>query len=209
MGKAIIFDLFGTLCGSTSPEQECIKRYKLDPSIHDKLQLAVCGTKFTNWDEYLSNFAKAAGIKDNSENRRRLKGIINYELANKATKIPEGRDEALDRLLKSGYKLAIVSNSYPPTREAVIEGGWLTRFFHDPNIVLSYEIGMTKQNPEIYNICLERLGVKAEDAVMIGDSLKSDILMSKKATDGKIKGILITDEYKTISELKYLTDIIK
>jgi hypothetical protein len=33
--------------------------------------------------------------------------------------------------------------------------------------------------------------------------------MSKKATDGKINGVLITDEYKTISELKYLTDIIK
>ena len=40
--------------------------------------------------------------------------------------------------------------------------------------VLSFEVGAVKPNPEIFNTALDRLGVAAADAVMVGDSEEAD-----------------------------------
>lgn len=43
------------------------------------------------------------------------------------------------------------------------------------DIVISEEVGHSKPRPEIFQIALERQGVKSRDALMIGDGINSDI----------------------------------
>jgi len=64
--RAVIFDMFGVLCCTTSPELCIIKEYGLDPNIHDCMQRAVCGYRFTgDWDAYIHQIIEAAEIDDN------------------------------------------------------------------------------------------------------------------------------------------------
>ena len=136
IGKAVLFDLFGTLCGATSPEWTSIYKFNKNPKIHPMIQRAVCGTKFTNMDDYLNGFCESLEIESNVRNKETLMNIIEEELEKAEKNIPEERKETLEYLLNQGYKLAIVSNSYPPTKEILIRKTELSNFFKDPYIVL-------------------------------------------------------------------------
>jgi len=203
--KTILFDLVGTLIGATSPELKIIERFSLSPEKHDGLQRVVCGTDFSEecWgdiDEYLMGVIKEAGIPKNRESMNELRKIYTGEFE-KAILFPETKD-VLRELKAKGYQLGLVSNAYPPARQELLSKNGLVRFFD--KIFLSYEWGMTKQKPEFYRLTLNQLKANAEDAVMIGDSLKSDILASKKATDDKIGGILIAQKNPEVSLERFL-----
>ena len=45
---------------------------------------------------------------------------------------------------------------------------------HADEFVLSFEVGAVKPDPRIFEIALERLGVDASEAVMVGDSEEAD-----------------------------------
>lgn len=47
--------------------------------------------------------------------------------------------------------------------------------------VISEEVGVTKPDPRIFEIALDRLGVAAKDAMMVGDSWHADILGARAA----------------------------
>jgi len=191
MGNAVIFDMFGTLCSATSPELRIIYEYNLNQDVHDGLQRAVCGTKFQEWKPYLGGIAKAAGIEADEKNRQRIREIVHEQFEKGRRGVFPEADGVLRVLKERGFVLGLVSNAYPPSRRIVQEGN-LEQYFS--TVILSYEIGITKQSPEIYHRCLKDLGIDAERAVMVGDSLKSDILASKRASDEKIGGILLSDK---------------
>jgi len=194
--KAIIFDLFGTLVGATSPELQIIKEWNLSSNIHDDLQRVICGTKFNgNYNKYYNLIIEEISIIDSTENRKKLKNIFNLELE-KALIFPKTK-EILGKLKKEEYRLGLISNAYPPTRQKILEENDLVKYFD--TIFLSYEIGVTKQNPKCYRKILNELEVNAEDAIMIGGSLKSDIEISKQATGGKIGGILISQKQEKLN----------
>jgi len=81
---------------------------------------------------------------------------------------------ALENL--NGYKLGIVSN----TISFNIGNLEKTLFNHFDEVCLSCDLGMLKPDPKIFEACLERLGVKPEEAVMFGDNYQDDIEPSKK-----------------------------
>ncbi|MBR6766455.1 MAG: YjjG family noncanonical pyrimidine nucleotidase [Clostridia bacterium] len=49
------------------------------------------------------------------------------------------------------------------------------------DLVISQEVGISKPNPGIFQYALERLGLKPEEVIMIGDSPSSDILGANNA----------------------------
>jgi HAD superfamily hydrolase (TIGR01509 family) len=70
-----------------------------------------------------------------------------------------------------GIKVAVVSNiafDLRPAFAAVGAADFVDEF------VLSFEVGAVKPNPEIFQTALTRLGVTAEDALMVGDSEEAD-----------------------------------
>jgi HAD superfamily hydrolase (TIGR01509 family) len=77
--------------------------------------------------------------------------------------------EVLKGLHQQGIKTAVVSNiafDVRPAFQAI--GAYVDEF------VLSFEVGAIKPDAAIFETALTRLGVAAEDAVMVGDSDEAD-----------------------------------
>ncbi len=77
--------------------------------------------------------------------------------------------EVLQRLAEIGVRTAVVSNIAFDFRPAFAAIGAKADEF-----VLSFEVGAVKPDPRIFEVALERLGVDASDAVMVGDSEEAD-----------------------------------
>lgn len=77
--------------------------------------------------------------------------------------------EVLRSLREHKVKTAVVSNIAFDIRPAFQTAG-----AHADEFVLSFEVGAVKPDPRIFEVALDRLGVSAEDAIMIGDSEEND-----------------------------------
>ena len=74
-------------------------------------------------------------------------------------------------LRRQGIAIAVVSNIAFDLRPAFATLGALGDV---DEFVLSFEVGAVKPDPEIFRTALTRLGVAAEDALMVGDSEEAD-----------------------------------
>ena len=72
--------------------------------------------------------------------------------------------EDIIRSLKNKYKLAILSNTM---REHEVERKGIFALFDE--IILSYEVGLTKDDRTIFLLAADRLGVNPEECVFIDD----------------------------------------
>ncbi len=76
--------------------------------------------------------------------------------------------------LESKYRLHIITNGFQEIQEKKLRNSNIYHFFDQ--IIDSEMAGVKKPNPLIFNLALERAGVMAKNAVMIGDSLEADVL---------------------------------
>ena len=81
--------------------------------------------------------------------------------------------------LKEHVKIGIVSNNFLKEQLEKIKQVGLESY--TDAVVVSEEVGVTKPNPEIFMLTLERLNCKANEAVMVGDSWEIDIIGAKNA----------------------------
>ena len=79
----------------------------------------------------------------------------------------------LDKL-KDRYKFGLLTNGAPDLQRRKLKGSGLTDYFD--KVIISGEVGFGKPDPRIFELALERLGSTAGSSVMIGNSLKSDII---------------------------------
>lgn len=84
----------------------------------------------------------------------------------------------LAELRDQGYKLGMVTNSWQLALERLQREQTIGRYFDA--LVPSYEVGVLKPDPKIFAIARERLGVTAEDTVMVGDSVRDDFEAAQK-----------------------------
>ena len=78
----------------------------------------------------------------------------------------------LQALHGSGIRIAVLSNAGVPIRE-VLEREGISPWVHAT--VISYEVGVVKPNPAIFQAALDALGIDAQNALMVGDSATDDI----------------------------------
>ncbi|MDA0837767.1 MAG: HAD family hydrolase [Planctomycetota bacterium] len=76
--------------------------------------------------------------------------------------------------LQGQVKLGIITNNLVEHQITKIQKCNIGHYFDA--VTISEEAGACKPEPEIFRIALERLGVKSEEAVMVGDSWESDIV---------------------------------
>jgi putative hydrolase of the HAD superfamily len=96
--------------------------------------------------------------------------------------------------LKIKYKLGVITNGYSSVQREKISTVKITDYFDD--IIVSGEEDFAKPDPKIFELSCEHLGVKAEEAVFIGDYYPNDIV---GAISARIKPIWIIenqDEHK-------------
>jgi len=93
---------------------------------------------------------------------------------------------ALESLKKKKLKIALISNTDSLSIDPLLDKFELRKFFDV--VVLSYETGKLKTDPDMYKHCLRKLKVKKNEAIMVGDSIESDI---KGAEAAGLKALLL------------------
>jgi HAD superfamily hydrolase (TIGR01549 family) len=113
-------------------------------------------------------------------------------------------------VLKSKYRLAIVSNHYTWMMDYLRKQG-LAPYFE--SIVISDIVGVAKPNIRIMQIALEELGLKPERCLYVGDQ-STDVLCSKKTgmdcawinpDDAELPDLI---QYKEDYRIKKLSDLL-
>jgi putative hydrolase of the HAD superfamily len=188
--KAVLFDLYGTLVdvtidtrppriwrrlatdlgasGISLPADELCARYH-DQVAHDTREHGepfVLNKKFfhdllRNGDEPDPQFVAAFARRFRRLTTRRIR-VRPYALPLFAA------------LRRSGCKIGLVSNTDAKLTDHDLEVLKLRHEFDA--LVLSSQVGVKKPDPRIFTIAIRRLGVKAREAVHIGDDYNADVL---------------------------------
>ena len=104
-----------------------------------------------------------------------------YEPLARRGVVEEDLADHLRALREMGLQLAIVSNTFLPgaTLDRHLQELGLEAFF--PIRLYSSETVVRKPNPAFFELALERLGARADEAMMIGDLPKIDIRGAERA----------------------------
>lgn len=118
------------------------------------------------WNQTLNAFgiddtALSKKLSDAYHEARRAQQIVFLEVISVLTK------------LKEHFRLGMLTNGFVDLQSEKIELSNLGRFFE--SITISGETGIGKPDKSIFQLALSRLGIRASEAIMVGDSLKSDI----------------------------------
>lgn len=190
--KAIIFDHGGvilTYSGKILRRSLSIflrvRREKIDSAYKAIMPEFIRG-KITE-KEFWKKFAKFIGIMISQSKWENFFKKDWY----KQTRVKEEMNRIVISLKKTGYKIALLSNTIKPHVECAKKMGFYKMF---PIRVLSCEVGLAKPDKEIYFLILRKLKVNPEGAVFIADS-KEHVVAAEKAG---INAIL----FRNISQLK-------
>jgi len=192
MIKAVIFDLFNTLTfGGCDPEERIREKYRLARDYHF-VEKFVCGTKFVDKESYFKTVIKGIGLSYTPENIKDIVAI--FETERKKEKIHPDAEKVLTEFKSKGYKIGLISNIANPDFDLIAPSS-LKKYFDA--IIFSYEIGIIKPDPKIFELCLQKLNAQPSETLIIGNSFKSDIMGAKALG---INGILIAKEKPDFSK---------
>ena len=90
-------------------------------------------------------------------------------------------DDAAELLedLRGEFKLGLLTNGAPDVQQTKLDGSGLEPYFDA--VVITGKIGIGKPDPRPFEIVLEQLDVPASEAVMVGNSMVSDVLGAHNA----------------------------
>ena len=125
---------------------------------------------------------------------------------------PEALD-VLTRLKNEGYKVALLSNGGSKSQHDKINAVDLPRHFDE--VIVTGDYDCSKPDPRIYEIMADKLGVKCEECIYIGDTFSTDILGAIRANMVPVWILQISERpahyyhgYR-IEKLEQLFDILK
>jgi epoxide hydrolase-like predicted phosphatase len=72
------------------------------------------------------------------------------------------------KLKKLGYKIAILSDQWYLSKEALMPNKYYSKFNH---VIVSCDIGLRKPNPKIYKILIKKLNQKPEEILFIDNQV--------------------------------------
>lgn len=194
MVKAIIFDCWDTLFyDKVKPHPFSAFAERIGYSLQDYKFLKIFEKHFMLEKHYnrtvpIKNILTDLKINPSKERLGELKQILD-KLPNHARAFPEVL-EVLNQLKKE-YKLGLISNTDYMSFERLQRDFKLKDIF---DVMLkSYETGILKPDPRIFKLMIDKLEVKKNEALMVGDSLEDDV---KATEEFGIKGILIDRKNK-------------
>lgn len=118
-------------------------------------------------------FSTALRAQENPDSE--LAAELSSHFATERRRLQRLMPDALETLvrLKATRKIALLTNGAPDLQREKIAASGLGHLFDA--IAVSGERGVGKPRPEIFHMLLADLGVSAENAVMVGNSLERDI----------------------------------
>ena len=120
-------------------------------------------------------------------------------------------DDVIDVIayLKTKYRLAILTNGSPISQRRKLESTGILNMFELS--VVSGEVGIDKPDPRIFDVMCERMKVKPEDCLYVGDNYANDVLGARNAGWNAIylnRLRLASDETQMIDSLEKLKKIL-
>jgi putative hydrolase of the HAD superfamily len=143
--------------------------------------------------EALNNLGCAVSPEDS-----RIKAALNvfFQRYVESLKLRPYAKKLLKRV-KEHCKLGLVSNfTYAPVVYASLKNLCINQFFDA--VVVSHENGWRKPHTKIFQDILEKLQVKAEEAVFIGDSPLEDI---KGAQEAGLKTVFVSSQFFSLKDM--------
>lgn len=195
--KHLFFDFDDTLWdfqkNSSHVLEDLFQEFNLDEKLKTDFQTFIQFYKKTNlelWSKYYKRMVSKAEMRDNRfhtvfknfgyDNFEENLVITHQYLTRgpKGTYLKEGCLETL-AYLKKNYALHIITNGFSESQKVKITGSGLEDYFE--TVIISDEHNLIKPEVEIFRLAEKLAGAQAQECVMIGDSLESDIAGAKNA----------------------------
>lgn len=186
MIKAVIFDFDGTLSNRKKNAYETYDAYfreyfkdlseiEYEALLQDMMFYDADGT--VNMELRMIPFLHKYG-KDLPEDF--VKVFSDFYINNMFKRTPL-KDETLEVIqeLRKTYKIAILSNGDPFSQHHKIQHVQIEKYFDE--VMVSGDIGIHKPDPKIFDLMAQRLGVRNEECLMVGDVFSTDILGATRA----------------------------
>ena len=181
MVKAIYFDLDNTLIDRTGAAYDIYCDIVSDYLPHyekHSIEFEAAVQRLMIWDEYgtiekshvFSRFCKMYNLDEN------LIQILSNRWADQFGEYARtfsASEETLKELAKK-YRLGLLTNGYPHMQRKKLEKSGLEKYFEV--VIVSGEHGMHKPDVRIFQMACEKMGLRPEEIVFVGDTFAADIL---------------------------------
>ncbi|MBR1650528.1 MAG: HAD-IA family hydrolase [Lachnospiraceae bacterium] len=92
--------------------------------------------------------------------------------------IPKETFEMLDELKRRNIKICLITNTFSDEKDFIRSSGLFPYF---DEAIISYEEGIRKPDPEIFRRMLERLDLRAEECLYVGDGGSRELYAARDA----------------------------
>lgn len=191
MIKAVLFDFDETLQDRTAAFEKYMDTFLSDfcPDISNdeaekrKEEMRITGNGgYVNREEWYSNLIKSWGWSDAPSNKV-LANHYDTKFGDHNVIFPQSK-KLLEELKKRGYLVGVITNGPSILQNHKMDTSGLRPFCDI--VVVSGDLGVHKPDPEIFIYTAERLGIKPEECVYVGDHPINDI---KGALDAGMKAV--------------------
>src|SRR5438309_4969473 len=182
--SAVIFDLDGVLADSEPWWNEIDAQLLAEhgATYRGEYHGNVLGVSYRMAVEF---YKKAFGISASTEELMRRRGEIATQFfANRVDLFPSTK-EVLEQLRQMNLRLALATSSVSASARPFLDRHQITKFFEV--IITGDEIERGKPEPDIYLRTAEKLGIPANDCLVIEDSLSG--IASAKAANMRVAAI--------------------
>lgn len=195
--KVVFFDIDDTLL-DTSNFAKLAREVAINIMVENGLPLTfdeaytllneIIAQHGSNYDQHFNVLTKTVFGKENP--MLIALGMITYHNVKFALLRPFPKTlDVLIHLKTKGYKLAVISNGKTIKQWEKLVRLNLHHFFDE--IITSQEVGLDKPNIRIFEQALERMNVKAENSIMVGNKFDVDVLGGINAG---MEGILVNSK---------------
>jgi HAD superfamily hydrolase (TIGR01509 family) len=170
--RAMIFDWGGVM--EELPREEDVlaweRRLALEPGVLPEILWGATWRRLEvgaiSDEDYARYVAERLGLPDRDAVLRFLQEFYTTDRLNL-------RVVDAARALRGRYKVALLSNAFPTQRQIICEQHGIDVDAEFDVYVNSAVVGLSKPNPEIYYLTLERLDVAPQQAIFLDDSLRN------------------------------------
>lgn len=178
--KAVIFDLDNTLLDFVEAKLKACKAVVeylgINENEHELLNYFLRGVHGFEDVRNIADYMRDRGVYCEEKFRECCEIYEKVKLEN--IKLYPNVRETLEKLKETGIKLAVVTDAMNGHATGRLRKVGVLHYF---DVVVSSDMtGKRKPEPDSIILALDRLGVKAEEAIIVGDSLRRDIEAGKR-----------------------------